>query len=200
MEAVGTFILVLSFGLTSNALAIGLVLAALVYGAVSVSGAHFNPAVSLAYLLKGNISFNTFIGYFLSQLLGAFAAAGVFLMIAGTVYYAEPPASTSLYQQSAVEFVLAFILAFAYVSLLTPQMSKPLKINGLGIGLTLAGLLILGEHISGSIINPALSMGTSLVDYLAIRGQSYQYIPLYTIAPFAGAAVAGFFHRYVSDD
>lgn len=68
LEAVGTMMLVLAFGLTSEPLALGLVLAALIYGGMFVSGAHFNPAVSFAYFIRRDINFELFIGYSISQI------------------------------------------------------------------------------------------------------------------------------------
>ena len=73
-EFVGTFFLVLIIGLSNNPLAIGFGLTVLVYMGAHISGAHYNPAVSFAMLLKKEINSSNFFKYLLSQILGAFAA------------------------------------------------------------------------------------------------------------------------------
>lgn len=81
----------------------GIALSALIYMGMYSSGAHFNPAVSFAYFLRRSITFRMFLGYSASQLLGAFAAAGIILMVTHSVFFVEPPTTTNLYQQVSVE-------------------------------------------------------------------------------------------------
>lgn len=199
MEAVGVFFLVFAFGLSGNPLALGLVLAALIYGGLHVSGAHYNAAVSFAYLIKRKINFNTFIGYVVFQALGAFAAAGLILYVAGEPYFIQPPYSTDLYQQGIVEMVMTFVLVFAYLNLTTRSTRKSQRINGLAIGLTYAGTIYVGQVLSGGIYNPTISFGTSAVDFLAVRGGSFTHIPLYTLGPLAGAGLAALAFSYFND-
>ena len=199
-EAVGTFFLVLVYGLTSDPFAIGLVLAALVYGGMFISGGHFNPAVTFAYLIKRDLSFSTFISYVISQLLGSFAAAGVLLMLVNHVFYVQAPNATEIHQQGSVEVILTFLIAFAYLSLIPFNSRKLIRLNALGVGLTLSAAIIIGKNISGSVFNPALSISTALVDLIAIRGKSFQFIPLFTLAPLVGAGLAGILYRYFDMD
>lgn len=199
-EAVGTFFLVLAMGITNNAMAIGLLASAMVYGGMHISGAHFNPAVSFAYLIRKSISLSTFFAYSISQILGAFAAGGVILFLSGEVYYVQPPESTDLYQQGLVELLLSFVLVFTYLNVGTKKILSSNKTYGLAIGLTLTGLILIGDTISGSVFNPAASIGVSGIDFLAVKGASFQYIPLYTLAPIAGGALAALLHQYLNAD
>ena len=199
MEAIGTFFLTLAMGLTGDAFGTGLMLAALVYAGMHVSGAHYNPAVSFAYFIRRKISFNTFTGYLTSQTLGAFASAGVLLFLSGEVFYVEPPAATDIYQQGIVELLLSFVLVLTYLSVSSSKVLASNKAYGLAIGLVLTGMILLGETISGSVFNPAISIGVSGLDFLAIQGGSFQYIPLYTLAPLAGASLAALAHQYLND-
>jgi glycerol uptake facilitator-like aquaporin len=197
MEAIGASFLVLAYGLTNNAFAIGFVLSALIFGGMHVSGAHFNPAISFAYWMKGDISFSTFAGYSLSHLLGAFAASGVLLMLTNSVFYVEPPTTTYFTQQASIEAIFTFLLAFAYIGLIPAEAIKASRINAIGIGITLSAAIIIGENISGAVYNPAISIGAAVVDFLAIHGASFSYILLYTSGPLLGAAVAGLLSRYL---
>jgi glycerol uptake facilitator-like aquaporin len=199
VEATGTFFLVFALGLTGNPLAIGLILAGMVYGGLHISGAHYNTAVSFAFLIQRKIDFNTFIGYFIAQLLGALAAAGLVYYLAEEVFYVEPPYSTNLYQQGIIEAVLSFVLVFVYLNLAMDTKRKSLRLNGLAIGLTYTAVIYAGEIISGGIFNPSVSFGTSIVDFIAIQGTSFEFIPLYTLAPLAGSTLAALAYSYFND-
>lgn len=198
-ETFGTMILVIMFGLTSDPLALGLVLATLIYGGMFVSGAHFNPAVSFAYFLKKDISFRVFVGFSISQILGAFAASGILLMITDKVFYLEPPTSSTAPQKIIIELLLTFLLVYAYLNLINNKAGEKNRMNALGIGLTLVATILIGKNISGACLNPALSIGTSIVDYFAVKGNSAVHISLYTIAPISGAALATLFNWFTTE-
>jgi aquaporin Z len=83
VEFVGTFFLVLVVALTGNPLAIGSILMVMVYAGGHISGAHYNPAVTIGLLMSGKVRNGDAIGYILAQLLGAFAAAGVAFWLTG---------------------------------------------------------------------------------------------------------------------
>lgn len=199
MEAIGTFFLAIAMGLTGNALAIGLMLAAMIYTGMHISGAHFNPAVSFAYFLQRKITFNTFTGYLTSQSLGAFAAAGIILFLANDVFYLEPPVATDIYQQGAIELLLTMAIVLTYLNVASNKVLASGKSYGLVIGLVLSGMIYLGDSVSGAVFNPAISIGVSAVDFLAVQGSSFHYIPLYTLAPIAGGALAALLYKYLND-
>lgn len=199
MEGMGAFFLVLAIGLTGNILAIGLLLAALIYSGVHISGAHFNPAVSFAFFIRRSMSFSNFIGYVMSQILGVFAASGVLIILSGAVFFVEPPASTDIIQQATVELLLTFVFVSVYLNFQLLENLKGNKIYGLVIGLTFTAAVILGQDISGSYVNPAISIGASLTDLITINGASYSHIPLFTISPLAGSALAALVFKYFND-
>jgi len=199
MEAIGTFFLAIAMGLTGNALAIGLMLAVMIYTGMHISGAHFNPAISFAYFIRRKITFNTFSGYLISQTLGAFAAGGVILFLANDVFYVEPPVATDIYQQGVAELLLTMALVLAYLNVASSKVLASGKSYGLVIGLVLSGMIYLGDTVSGAVFNPAVSIGLSVVDFLAIQGASFQFIPLYTLAPLAGASLAALLYQYLND-
>ena len=200
MEAVGTAFLVLAYGLTSDAFATGFILAALVYGGMQVSGAHFNPAITFAYFVRGDLSFRTFLTYSVSQLLGAFAASGLILILTNHVFYVQPSTSTSLLQQGMIEVLFTFLIAFSYLSLIPINARKVFRLNALGVGITLSAAIIVGYNVSGAVYNPAISIGTAAVDYLTIKGTSFIFIPLYVMSTLVGASLAGLMYRYISNE
>src|SRR4029078_8508610 len=74
-EMIGTFFLVMAIGLTGNPLAIGAMLMVMVYMGGPISGAHFNPAVTLAALMRKKINTGGAVQYWIAQFIGAFLAA-----------------------------------------------------------------------------------------------------------------------------
>lgn len=195
MEAVGAFFLVLVYGFTGDALAIGLTLMALVYIGFHISGAHFNPAVSFAFFLKKKLSGAEFVGYLISQLTGAFLAAVSLFFLSTSVFYVEPPVSTDLYQQAFGELFFTFLFVMLMLTFSLSKSPQLFQMAGLAVGLTYAGILMAGTPVSGGVFNPAISIGTAAFD-LITGGNSYLHVLLYTLAPLAGASVAAVAYTY----
>lgn len=195
MEAVGAFFLVLVFGFTGDALAIGLTLMALVYIGSRVSGAHYNPAVSLAFFMRRQLSATDLVAYIISQLAGAFLAATAIFFLSSSVFYIEPPATTGLYQQAFGEVLFTFVFVLVMLTLsLTPTFRKT-TLSGLAIGLTFGGMLMVITPVSGGVLNPATTLGTAFFD-LTQGGDSIKFGLLYTLAPLTGGALAAFAFSY----
>ena len=198
MEAVGAFFLVLVFGFTGDALAIGLTLMALVYIGSRISGAHYNPAVSFAFFLRRKLSGADFAGYLIAQLTGGFLAAIAIFFLSRSVFYVEPPSTTNLYQQAFSEVFFTFIFVLVMLTLSLLRSFRKNNLSGLVIGLTFGGMLMVATPVSGGVLNPVISLGTALFDLMQ-GGNSITHSMLYTIAPLTGGALAAFafsyFHR-----
>lgn len=195
MEAVGTFFLVLAFGLTGNPIAIGIILMALIYIGSRVSGSHYNPAVSMAFFLQRKIKGVQLAGYIAAQLIGAVIAAYLIFVLTTSVYYVEPPTLTGLNQHVIAEVFFTFIFVFVMlVFSLVPSLRRS-HLIGIAAGLTFAGVLLISIPLSGGILNPATSIGTSIID-LTQGGNSYIYTLLYTLAPLTGGTLAAFAFNY----
>lgn len=190
-EAFGAFFFVLVFGFTGDPIAIGLTLMALVYIGFPISGGHYNPAVSFAFFLKRKLSFTELSGYLAAQLSGAFIAAYLLYFLSGSVFYLEPPSDTDLYQQAFAEVFFTAIFVLIMILLSLSHLHRRNHLNGLIIGLTFTGMLMVSTPISGGILNPATSIGTALFDLIQ-GGDSYFNALLYTIAPLCGGALAAF--------
>ena len=93
-EFIGTFFLVLTIGLTGDPIAIGTMLMVMVYMGGHISGAHYNPAVSIAMIIRGLLSVKEAINYILSQLSGAILAVLLVNWLGGTIME-TPPSETA---------------------------------------------------------------------------------------------------------
>src|SRR5438552_2391999 len=111
-ELIGTFFLVLVIALTGNPIAIGSILMVMVYMGGPVSGAHYNPAVTLAILINKKITTKDALTYMLFQLAGAMIAAFVFYFLMGSSqrFVAAPNPSINVIKPLLVEAIFTFAL------------------------------------------------------------------------------------------
>jgi aquaporin Z len=194
-ELIGTFFLVFTIGLTGGTdfapLAIGASLMVMVYMGGHVSGAHYNPAVSLSLLLRGELRAKDFIPYVVSQLLGALAAACAVNFVLGQTFAPEPAASATGAQALAVEILYTFALALVVLNVATSPATSGNSFYGLAIGFTIVAAAFAGGPISGGAFNPAVGTGPTIVRAVLGEG-SYQHLWLYLVGPFIGGVLAAF--------
>lgn len=200
VECVGTFFLTLVYGLSGDAFAIGFTLSAFIYLGALSSGAHFNPAISTAAFFLKKLSPAQFFNYLLAQLAGAFMAASTILLISDLVFYVEAPLNSGFYQQLGVEAIFSAVLVLVALAAWVGNSShKSIPTYSFIMGFTLVAAVTTAENISGGIFNPAISIGTSILDYF-VGGASYLDIPIYTIGPVAGSALAVIGYKTIIQD
>jgi aquaporin Z len=199
-EFIGTFFLVLTIGLTVTAklpiapLAIGASLMVMVYMGGHISGAHYNPAVSLAVLLRGKLTSAEFVPYVVTQVLGALVAAGAVLAITGKTFAPSPGEGVSAVQALLVEFLYTFALALVVLNVATSPLTSGNSFYGLAIGFTVVVAAFAGGSISGGAFNPAVGIGPTIVHAL-MGGGSWEHVWLYIVGPLAGGAGAATVYR-----
>lgn len=197
VEFIGTFFLVLTIGLTGNPIAIGAVLAAMIYMGGYISGGHYNPAVTLALWMQKKISMKEGCKYMIVQLLGALAAAAIYQLIHGGRMIVAPGENVTF----GAALVTEIIFTFALVSvILHTAVSKKVEGNeyyGLAIGLVLLAAAFAGGAISGGAYNPAVGLGPNLYDLGTLSSHS-SYVWLYLIGPFAGGSLASLLFNAVN--
>ena len=165
VEGIGTYFLVLIIGLTGNPIAIGIGLSILVYMGGHISGAHYNPAVSLAMIIRGEISVGECLKYVLSQCIGAVAAAYSIILL-GADALAVVSKTDSMTSFFLAEIIFTFLLVFVILNVATHPDTKNNQYYGLAIGLTVAaGAFSVGE-ISGGVFNPAVSFVPSVLSII----------------------------------
>ena len=196
-EFVGTFFLVLTVGLAvlqSLALApliIGSSLMIMVYMGGHISGAHYNPAVSLAIYLRGKIATGDLISYWVSQLLGAISAALVVWVILRMSFAPAPAKSASIVAVLLIEILFTFALALVVLNVAATKATDGNSFYGLAIGFTVAVGAAAAGGISGGAFNPAVGVGPALVQLVMGTG-SVTNILYYIIGPMLGAVLAAF--------
>jgi aquaporin Z len=189
VEFVGTFFLVLTIGLSVATagelapLAIGAMLMVMVFAGGHVSGAHYNPAVSTAVLLRGRMDAREYVGYVVTQLVAAVAAA---LVVTALGYDADQVAGVAGAGKMLVaEFLFTFALAYVVLNVATSRGTADNSFYGLAIGFTVvAGAFAVGS-ISGAAFNPAVAIGAMTMGVL-----SWGDVWIYLLANLAGGAAA----------
>jgi aquaporin Z len=199
-ELIGTFFLVLAIGLTGNPLAIGAALMVMVYMGGHTSGAHYNPAVTVAVWIRKKISLYDAGIYIVMQLIGAILAAMLVNWYAGGEHFTVGAGVTSESLEVVVaEMLFTFALALVVLNVATHPKTQGNSYYGLAIGFTvLAGAYAVGD-ISGGAFNPAVGLGPNMVDgFMAVNvGDALVW---YLVAPVAGGAIAGLAYRLMNPD
>ena len=190
IELFGTYFLVLIIGLSSgNPIAGGFGLMVLVYCGAHISGAHYNPAVTLAMLVQKEISPLDSVKYFLSQTLGSTLAA-LSICLMNTNMQVQPVLGDSIYPIFFSEIIFTFLLVFVILNVATHPNLKGNSFYGLAIGLTvMAGIFSVGP-ISGAVFNPAVSFGPSIIDIVTGNGISHYFLWYYIVFPLIGSILA----------
>ncbi len=192
MEFIGTFFFVLAIVMTGNAIAIAAMLMAWLYIGGYVSGAHYNPMVSLAIALSGHLKWREFPHYVAAQVGGAFAAFLMAAFLHGSAVIPAPHAT--LLQAFVVEILLAFVLASVILFVAVSKHGS--HIYGLAIGFTIPALAALGGPISGGLFNPAIALGGALFGLISGQGFMLMNLLMYVGGAFLGGYLAAYAYHY----
>jgi MIP family channel proteins len=196
-EAVGAFALVFAgcgaimvdaktgeLGQVGVALSFGLVIMVMIYAVGHVSGAHFNPAVTLAFAVIRHVSWSRVAAYWAAQCVGAIAAAAFLRVSLGDVAnLGTTQPSGSLAQSFVWELLMTALLMFVIMAVATDTRAVG-EAAAIAVGGTIGLCALFGGPVSGASLNPARSLGPALVS------GELNALWLYLLAPTLGA-VAG---------
>jgi len=199
IEFLGTYFLVLTIGFVQvgpdpnlqiiGPLAIGSVLMACVFMGGHISGAHYNPAVTLGVFMtgRGKITLNQSLGYVFSQLLGSLLASLTYWHITERTFHLRPGDNITVGEAVSVEMLFTFLLVSVVLNTATTRSQADNSFYGLAIGFTvLAGASTVGS-ISGGAFNPAVGFGPIIVDVLQSHSDEAQYMWIYWVGPLLGS-------------
>lgn len=173
-------------------LTFGFVVLVLIYALGPISGAHFNPAVTLAFTITRHFPKNHLLPYAISQLIGATVASLVLLLLFGNVVHlgATLPFGSAI-QSLVLEFLLTFLLMFVIMSVSTGAKEVG-QMAGIAIGLTVGLEAIFAGPISGASMNPARSFAPALVSGY------FNHLWLYWLGPVCGAILGAMTYKYLN--
>ena len=213
-EAFGTFMLVssvLGAGLFATAapsvalgvaVSIGLTVMALAYALAPVSGAHFNPAVTLGLLAAGRFETSNVVGYIVAQCLGGIAAGAMFVSLIGTgaapdlARVSNGWGTLSAANSGIVSvFITEVVMTAFFLVVITGVSARPATAGfaPIAIGLALTAIHLMAIPISNASVNPARSLATALFGGPTALGQVW----LFWVAPILGGLLGGTFGKWL---
>ncbi len=214
-EVLGTFVLVFGgvgtaviagehVGYLGVAFAFGLSLLAMAYAVGPISGCHINPAVTLGLLVNGKVELGEAVRYWIAQILGAIAAAGILLAVVSgrkggydvrmeglgaNGYAAHSPGGFPVGSAAAVEVILTAFLVFTVLAA-TDRIAN-VAFAGIPIGLVLVLIHLVGIPVTNTSVNPARSIGPAIF----VGGWALKQLWLFIVAPLAGGLLGAIVHR-----
>ena len=207
-EVLGTFFLVFigtgtavlvgdTVGVLGIGLAFGLSIMVAANTVGNVSGAHLNPAVSLAFYINKRMSLKELGVYVVAQLVGAILGSTLLRTLLTMTDRGTDNLAQTTYSEITtagafiVEALLTFIVVFVVLSVTSKNMGT--SYNGLAIGLTLTMLHFIGVPLTGMSVNPVRSISPAIF----VGGDAMSQLWLYILAPLVGGLVAAFVAKYL---
>ena len=197
----------LGIGFVGVSLAFGLTVLTMAYAVGHVSGAHFNPAVTVGLAMAGRVGWNTVPGYIAAQVLGGIAAAVVlYLIVSGKADFAgvggfasngfgeHSPGKFSMMSALITEVVLTAM--FLVVILGVTHKNAPAGFAPLAIGLALTLIHLISIPVTNTSVNPARSTAVALF----AEPWALQQLWLFWVAPIAGGVIGALVHKVISED
>jgi len=204
-DAVGTFALVFAgcgavvveaqtgaLGHVGVCMVFGLVVAVMICATGHISGAHFNPAVTLAFAATGSFPWREVPAYVIAQLIAAVVASAAILGLVGSeASLGATTPSVDLGPAIGLEILLTFFLMFVIKAVATDSRAAG-NIAALAIGGTVALCALMGGPLTGASMNPARSLGPALVSGV------FDHQWLYIVAPIVGAIAGAWVYSVVA--
>jgi aquaporin Z len=205
VEAIGTFFLVFTVGAAVASanplapLAIGAVLMVMVYAGGHLSGGHYNPAVTLAVLVRRRIKLRDAAAYWLVQIGAGLLAALVVRDILDPVQLARHATMTlsghAVVAAFVAEMLFTFALCYVVLNVATSKSHPDNSFYGLAIGFTVAAGAIAVGAISGGAFNPAVTLGAAAMGIFA-----WPTLWVYMVAQILAGLAAGITFLVMSPD
>jgi aquaporin Z len=196
----------LGIGFAGVALAFGLTVLTMAYAVGHVSGAHFNPAVTIGLAAAGRVGWGVVPGYIIAQLLGGLLGAFVLYLIASgkadfstaggfasNGYGEHSPGGYSLTAALVCEVVMTAM--FLVVILGVTHKNAPAGFAPLAIGLALTLIHLISIPVTNTSVNPARSTAVALF----AGGWAIQQLWLFWLAPIVGCVIGAVVHRFISE-
>ena len=195
VEFIGTFFLILGAAMY-GAVGASLALMVMIYAGGHISGAHYNPALTLAALIRGKATLKEAVPYWIAQFVAAIAAALVVLYIfkiegAGNCIIPED----GMLKAVAAEVLGTFALAYVFLNVTTTTGTKGNSFYGIAIAGTVLAMAWIVGSFSGGAFNPAVGIGLSIQKTFC-----WQQVWVYFVGPLAGGALAAIVFNYINQD
>ncbi|XP_044468986.1 probable aquaporin NIP-type [Mangifera indica] len=170
----------------------GLIVMVMIYTVGHISGAHFNPAVTIALAIFRRFPWWQVPLYIVADLMGSILASGtlsLMLDVTPNAYFGTLPAGSNG-QSLAAEIIISFLLMFVISGVTTDNRAIG-ELGGLAVGMTIMLNVFVAGPVSGASMNPARSLGPAIVKH------EYRGIWVYMIGPVIGTVAGGFAYNLI---
>ncbi|MBS1626898.1 MAG: aquaporin [Bacteroidetes bacterium] len=201
VEFIGTFFLVFTVCMAGSTagnfapIAIGSALMIMIYAGGYISGAHYNPGVSVAVMIRGKLSSKDLIMYWIAQIAGGVAAAAL-----AKYFFHYGDHATAIYLTSrkialAAEAIGSFAIAFVVLNVATSSKTAGNSFYGLAIGFTVVAMAYTLGPITGGSFNAGVAVGGTV---FGIFGANFLWV--YLVGNILGGVVAGLIYNFLKPD
>jgi aquaporin Z len=194
-EFIGTFFLVLIIALTGDPIVIGSALMVMVYAGGHISGAHYNPAVTLAILIRGKITTNEAVIYMLVQAIAAIVAAFAAIWLMDNPEIVAKDLTGKSIEALIAELIGTFALVYVVLNVATAKGTSGNSFYGLAIGFTVFAMASGLGNLSGGAFNPAVAIGVSV-----FKAFDWANIWIYLAGCFGGGILAALVFKMNNPD
>ncbi|CAL5366499.1 unnamed protein product [Camellia sinensis] len=170
----------------------GLIVMVMVYSVGHISGAHFNPAVTITFAIFRRFPWREVPLYIAAQLMGSVLGSctlSLIFEVTSEAYFGTVPAGSNL-QSFVLEFIISFLLMFVISGVATDNRSVG-ELAGIAVGMTITLNVFVAGPISGASMNPARSIGPAIVNHV------YKGLWVYIIGPLCGTIAGGFTYNLI---
>jgi aquaporin Z len=195
VEFIGTFFLV-SGAIFGGAVAASIALMVMIYAGGHISGAHYNPAVTVAMYIRRKVITSELAGYFIAQFLGGAVAAFLIYYVFERqgVNFVCDGFPSGLLKTALAEIIGTFALAYVILNVATAKGTAGNSYFGLAIGGTVLAMALAFGRFSGGVFNPAVGLGLCIQ-----KSMCWQNLWMFFVAPIAGGILAALVFRLVSE-
>ncbi|KAL6954611.1 hypothetical protein U1Q18_038665 [Sarracenia purpurea var. burkii] len=170
----------------------GLIVMVMVYSVGHISGAHFNPAVTITFAVFRRFPFWQVPIYIAAQLMGSILASGTLSLLFDVTpegYFGTVPVGSNL-QSLIIEIIISFLLMFVISGVATDNRAIG-ELAGIAVGMTITLNVFVAGPISGASMNPARSLGPAIVKHV------YKGLWVYMVGPVIGTLAGGFAYNLI---
>ncbi|XP_027333173.1 probable aquaporin NIP-type [Abrus precatorius] len=170
----------------------GLIVMVMIYSVAHISGAHFNPAVTITWAIFRRFPFKEVPLYIFSQLMGSVLASGtlaIMFNVTPNAYFGTVPVGSNG-QSLAAEIIITFLLMFVISAVSTDDRAVG-DFGGVAVGMTIMLNVFIAGPVSGASMNPARSLGPALVKHV------YKGLWVYIVGPIVGAITGAFVYNFL---
>ncbi len=195
-EFTGTFFMAIVLGISANYFALGAIVACFTLIGYQVSGAHYNPAITFALLIKKQITVKSALGYFAFQFAGGALAVVLFYTLFGRTFVLVPQQLNNILKPLLIEIIFSFFIVLTYLRL----RSGDSRNIALGVGFAVMASGLAGASLSGGAFNPGLGLMPALIELFVKSGYPLSHTWIYGAGPIAGSIIAVMADTYVYTD